>query len=215
MEEPSKSIHVIRLLLFSAFMVVLTVAPSCKSTASASETKSESFPVSTVDEAPPRPAQETEPAENSLLDWPLEEDVVFTMKRTPCLGSCKVYNLRIWNDGTVSYNGSRNVERIGRYRVQVPAAEVEKIIAKAMEINFFDYAGEYPTGDIRIMDLPSTISTLTVDGKTHQIINRNYPNPDVPEEIELLERLGAFESYVDEVVAGGTWTKIGGANGNQ
>lgn len=145
----------------------------------------------------------------------MEEDVVFTMKRTPCLGSCKVYNLRIWNDGTVSYHGQQHVQHTGHFRVQIPAEEVDGIITRALAINFFDYAAEYPTGGIRIMDLPSTISTLTVKGKTHQITNRNYPNPDVPDEMQLLEQLGEFENYVDELVERGFWTPIGGANGNQ
>ena len=194
----------LRLLVWSLALVVLTAAPSCKSSESAAATSEE------VESTP-----EQIPEEASLTDWPSDEDLVFKMKRYPCMGACEVYSFRIWEDGSVKYEGAQNVARLGRWRVQITQADIKAVIKRAAEIDFFSYEAEYPTGGIRIMDLPSTVSTLYLEGKTHQVINRNYPNPDVEGEIQLLERLVEFESFVDEIIASGTWTRIVEGQGDQ
>lgn len=137
-----------------------------------------------------------------------EPEVYFSMRRSPCFGTCPVYRLTIFKNGQVTYVGQMNVEKMGTYTSKLTEQQMNAIAKKAIQINYFGMEDEYPTGDVRISDMPSTISFLDYDGQTKEIVNRNYSNPKIPEEADVVKKLQEFEKMIDEMLEAVEWGQM-------
>lgn len=138
--------------------------------------------------------------EGNLNNWPAEDQLFLTLRRTPCFGHCPVYRIDIYQDGSVRYEGVQFTERLGTYRGQLSATERGKLSAMAEEIGFSDLKSEYPSAGQRIMDLPTIqLTMLTPEGRK-TIVSRNYANPDIPGEQEEVDRLRMLHEVIDQVV---------------
>lgn len=97
-----------------------------------------------------------------------------SIRKSPCYGTCPVYEMKIYSDGKVEYEGKRNVERIGKYTATISKEQMQKFVTVANEINYFKLEDKY---DSPITDVPSTTTSLTIDGKTKEVYRRaDYPN---------------------------------------
>jgi hypothetical protein len=141
--------------------------------------------------------------------FPPTEEAVFHLRRTPCFGVCEVYSLSIWADGQVRYEGAQNVGKIGTFRASLSPMKVEELIARANEIGFWEMRSEYPSGDFRIADLPTATTTMRVGDQTHQVLNRGYANPEVPEEQKTIDDLMLLESLADDLTANLHYLMVG------
>lgn len=82
------------------------------------------------------------------------KSLLFSLKRTPCLGTCPVFKLEVYADGFVMYNGKNYVELIGDYTGVLNSeqlADVEKFFSEA---DFYAFESEYNDGRL---DIPATI----------------------------------------------------------
>lgn len=115
---------------------------------------------------------------------------VIKLERTSCLGSCPVYTVEIFEDGTVIYTGKDFVTTRGRRISEIPAWEVGRLVNAFHAINYFSLNDEYverqnPDGTVTVIsDLPSTITTLTINGKSKTVLDYAF----APEELVELER---------------------------
>lgn len=197
--------------LLPLMLLLATAAFSCKSPTDARGGNGPDMAESPGEPTPVEPGEESgeESVEApSAATWP-QTMPVFTMKRHPCFGTCPVYTLTIWEDGTVRYEGARFVAREGTWKARLASGRVESIGVEAERIGYFSLADSYPTGDLRIMDLPTTITTLRWRGRTKTVSNGNYANPDVAGEMETVRRLAGFEDFVDDLVEGLDYEKVG------
>ena len=117
-------------------------------------------------------------------------------QKTACFGKCPVYQVKFYSDGTVSWNGKMNVERMGMYNARVDESVLKGIKEKAFEVGFFDFQHEYPLTD-KVVDLPSTITYIRVGDMEKIVRNTN----DAPAGLE------AFEKYLEEVIEKCRWEK--------
>ncbi len=139
-------------------------------------------PVSTSDAiiVPSLPNHNTEP--------------VITLERTACLGSCPVYSLVIFEDGTVYYEGPRYVAVTGDIESKIPEADVVALLEKSEEIGYFSLQDSYSAG---VTDLPTTITSVTIGNLTKKIID-NYGAPEKLREFEqLIDALANTAQWVD------------------
>jgi len=113
-----------------------------------------------------------------------KKDIIISLERTPCYGSCPIYKMSIYSDGTALYYGKRFVNKIGSYSFRVSKETIEYILNKAIEINFFQLEDQYTEN---ISDLPKTI-TYIKNGKEKKKIVNYYGAP---------KKLREFESLVD------------------
>lgn len=82
------------------------------------------------------------------------DSLLFSVRRTPCLGNCPVYNFKVYKDGFASYEGSNFVDMLGVYTAELTQRqmyEVEKIFREA---HFYTFKDEY---DDSRLDIPSMI----------------------------------------------------------
>lgn len=99
-----------------------------------------------------------------------ENDTIFaTIKKTPCFGTCPVYELMIFQSGIALYEGVQHVEKKGRFLVYFSEEEINEIKEKANEIDFFKLSDEY---DSPVTDFPTTYTSIRINGKVKSVSNR-------------------------------------------
>jgi len=115
---------------------------------------------------------------------------VVTLKRTRCFGMCRVYEVSIFTDGTVQWNGNRFVSTIGMATARLPKAQVEELIRMMSASRFQSLNSSYrnrilPDGTMCMSDLPTTYLTFAHDGVTKTVEDYCF----APDELNELERL--------------------------
>ncbi|MBL8146228.1 MAG: hypothetical protein JNL34_07575 [Anaerolineae bacterium] len=90
-----------------------------------------------------------------------------TLERTACFGSCPIYSVTIYDDGTVVYQGERYVDVTGEQTSQIDPATVQMAVEAFADAGYFEWDESYT--DMYVTDLPSVISSVTRDGETHRI----------------------------------------------
>lgn len=123
---------------------------------------------------------------------------VVVLKRTECRGFCPVYTIKIYADGTVQYNGELNVEVTGKQTSKISEEAVNNLVANFESIDYFTLKDSYSAQNVT--DLPSVITSLTVDGETKTV--KHYLGDDTAP-----EDLTTVENEVDEVVNSDQWVE--------
>ncbi|WP_143084003.1 DUF6438 domain-containing protein [Flexibacter flexilis] len=95
-----------------------------------------------------------------------EPYLLLYFQKTPCFGKCPNYEAEFWSDGRLLYNGINHVPLTGRLTYILPEKTIQNIQTEAKKIKYFSFKEKYLSN---ATDLPSTISRLTLDGKTKQI----------------------------------------------
>ncbi len=114
-----------------------------------------------------------------------------SIERTFCFGTCPVYIFKINNDGTASYEGIRNVKKLGTYSSKVTPAQMNSLIQIAKSIRFLELKAKYDNE--MVTDLPSTTTSIVIDGKRKEVMRRYQ----FPQEIKKLE--DAFDELIESL----------------
>jgi len=123
-------------------------------------------------------------------------DVVITLERTACHGTCPVYKLNIEGNGTVTYEGQDFVQVKGKQTASLSPAQIQDLFSAFEETKFFtltDYTHEDTT------DSPTVITSITLNGKT-KTVHHYYGDNSAPQELFDLE------SKIDEITNSKQWT---------
>lgn len=123
---------------------------------------------------------------------------VITLERTPCFGTCPVYTVEIYADGTVKYNGEKFVQVLGEQTSQIDPQTVTAMVAAFDSLGYFDWND---FNSMTISDLPSTITSVTRDGVTHRI-DRYGGDHNAPLELIYLEQ------WIDVMANTAQWTGV-------
>ena len=107
-----------------------------------------------------------------------EIELIISLQRTACFGTCPIYKIEIFSDGNGIYTGTRFVENIGVTKFSLSATQLNLILTKAKAIGFSNMKEEYSEP---ISDLPTTFIQI----KDKKI--RNYTG--APKTLKNLENL--------------------------
>lgn len=128
--------------------------------------------------------------------------IVVTLERTACFGSCPSYRVTLTGTGDVVYEGKALVKITGTRRATLPREEVLKIVNELLRVKIFDAPPEYDTLDlINSYEGRLTIgSAITTDGPSAYLelrigadAKRVRLYSHVPKE------LGAIPALIDQV----------------
>ena len=86
-----------------------------------------------------------------------EIELIISLQRTACFGTCPIYKIEIFSDGSGIYTGTRFVENIGVSKFQLVKSDINKILEFANKIGFSKLKDEYSEP---ITDLPTTYITI-------------------------------------------------------
>lgn len=114
--------------------------------------------------------------------------------KTACYGKCPVYTMTINGDGSVVFEGKENIDKIGKYSLQLTAGEMDSLISAFEESRFFELNDRYYED---YTDLPTTFITFTHKSRTKKIVDY-YGAP---------KRLKILESKIEEIVKKDGWKK--------
>lgn len=132
-------------------------------------------------------------------------EVVVTLERAACRGTCPVYSVNILDDGTINYEGENFVEISGTQNSQIDPETVQLMIEAFEDAGYFDWNDEYTTQNVT--DLPTVTTSVTQDGTIHQIV-RYAGDFSAPFMLPYLEQ------WIDEMANTQQWTGIPSAIAN-
>jgi hypothetical protein len=130
------------------------------------------------------------------------EPPVVTLERTPCFGTCPVYQVAISRSGAVRFVGKHHVIRQGEAAAEIPAARVDSLLRELEAGGYFDFADAYvmdsPACGRYATDSPTVITSARAAGRS-KTIRHDYGCDAAPPELGRLERL------IDEVAGTSRW----------
>ena len=132
----------------------------------------------------------TNPTENVF------SDLVITMVRTACHGTCPIYKLAIRGDGTVTYEGQDFVQVKGQQTASLSLAQIQELVSAFEQASFFtlmDYT------HVNTTDSPTVITSITLNGQS-KTVNHYYGDSSAP------QALFDLESKIDEITNSNQWT---------
>jgi hypothetical protein len=119
------------------------------------------------------------------------------MKRNMCLGTCPVYSLEIFGNGTVVYNGERFVNVTGQQISNIPQEKVRKLVEEFYKINYFSFKDAY--NEIVITDQPTVSTSINMSGIYKSVFDNH--GAIAPEGLRLLE------NKIDETTNSSKWVQ--------
>ncbi|SRR5258707_2611540 len=121
------------------------------------------------------------------------QDVIITVERTMCFGTCPDYRLSIYGNGKVVYEGHYYVRVEGTRTTYIPKRKVRELVAEFEKIGFYKFDDHYAIG---VTDMPSVLITINLEGKSKTI---DIYGGRAPEEIMKLI------SQIEEAVKVSRW----------
>ncbi len=130
------------------------------------------------------------------------EAPVVTLERTPCFGTCPVYQVAISRSGAVRFVGKHHVAQQGEATAAIPAARVDSLLRELDAGGYFGFADAYvmdsPACGQYATDSPTVITSASAGGRT-RTIRHDYGCYAAPRELVRLEQL------IDEVAGTSRW----------
>jgi hypothetical protein len=127
-----------------------------------------------------------------------EKDIVITIQRSACFGNCPIYSAQIYADGAVVYVGDEFVKEKGERRFKIPQENIQKLIKEFERIDYFSLKDKYDADEngMSVTDLPTTITSICLDGKTKRVVNY-YGAPKKLFELEdKIDNLAGLYKYL-------------------
>ena len=117
----------------------------------------------------------------ALDDNVTPDDIVFSLKKGGCYGSCPVYTLRIYNNQYTEFIGKQNTDKLGVFAKMIRKSEYDALVKKFDEAEFFAFDEVYESN---IADLPlSTISYTK--GELKKTIVGKMERPEVIHKLQF------------------------------
>jgi len=126
------------------------------------------------------------------------KEVVITLERTECFGSCPVYRLTVLGDGAVIYEGIRFAQVQGTMQTTISEDKIRQLVSEFQKIDYFSLRDSYE--ERNVTDMPSAFTSLTINGDKKTV--RHY-HGDLGAPKELTE----LENKIDEIVNSNQWIK--------
>ena len=111
-------------------------------------------------------------------------EMMATLERTACYGTCPIYRLTVYRDGAVEYDGEQFVKVKGKATGQITADQVTELDAAFVAAHYFDLEDKYT--DYEMTDMPSANTSYAGDGK-HKAIEHYYGDSKAPPALQTLE----------------------------
>ncbi len=130
------------------------------------------------------------------------DKVHIALLRTACYGRCPIYQVDIYGDGRVVYDGRRFVNVLGKHTTRVGRAEVAKLVERLRVADIWSMRAAYVG---LITDAPTYYLTLEMGAETHLLQDYVGAMAGMPGVVS------EFEDAIDEVAKSDQWLHLAGA----
>lgn len=121
-----------------------------------------------------------------------------TLERGICFGTCPVYTLTVFGNGSIVYEGKEFVKELGVRNGSVNVSATDDLFRLVDSSDFFDLADSYSAYDIT--DMPSATITLITGGKVKRVEHYHGDMTAPPILTDL-------ENAIDQVADVTRWTE--------
>jgi hypothetical protein len=122
------------------------------------------------------------------------------ISRTPCYGTCPVYDVEIHHYGTVKWNGHIHIFNMGEEEFKISNSKIKKIEALLEEFDYRSFT--YPEPDLFATDHPSCITRVEfADGFVKEV--EHYlgdMKTDIEDHKHSLHNLDKFEKKIEQII---------------
>ena len=108
---------------------------------------------------------------------------IISLEYTPCFGFCPTYTVSIHEDGSVNYVGYENVQKIGTIQSSITKTQLDSILEKINQINFYEFDDEYGA---EITDIPRIVFSVNLNDDVKSIKSPSHTMPEQLKELEIL-----------------------------
>lgn len=119
-----------------------------------------------------------------------------SVEHTPCFGPCPVYKVILRRDGTATWIGQKNTDKIGTYTADIYG--FDRLARAVQSRGFFRLRSHY---DANFTDAASVITTVVQNGRRKDVSNYGGAGP---------QELWEIETLVDGMLDGAQWHKVNG-----
>lgn len=95
---------------------------------------------------------------------------IISISKSVCFGECPAYSAQIFKDGTIIYEGLKNVDNIGKFKGKVDVNELNGVVEEVTNIGFFNLNHIYDNE--HVTDLPTTVTYVYNKGKAKKVVCR-------------------------------------------
>jgi ankyrin repeat protein len=127
--------------------------------------------------------------------------VKIVLSRTGCFGTCPSYSVEVHGDGAVLYDGHSFVAITGSHRALVSGDVVSEMVGAFRSADYFSLKNKYMWG---ATDLPTYTTSISIDGKTKEVVDYAGQQVGMPESVSKLEET------IDRLSGVERWTKGNG-----
>ena len=121
-----------------------------------------------------------------------EGKLILSMERTACYGTCPIYEIKLYDNGLLLYNGKKYVSKTGTYIAKCNKHEVNDLTHSILNSRFFDLENKYPVNIFAPSDLPGCTIYFSIKDKQKRIEEHSMQTPRV---------LTFVEAKIDSFVA--------------
>lgn len=133
------------------------------------------------------------PKEATTTTTKVPADFSLTLTRSGCMGTCPSYMVHVQADGKVFYEGYSFVSQVGKFTKEISQSRVQALITALEKANFWELKKAYDNPNIS--DLPGTTMKVTMDGKSHSVLDR-FETPAVVQNLSVeLDELIGMDGY--------------------
>lgn len=135
-------------------------------------------------------------------------EAIIIKLRKDGLGDCPNYNLTIYGDGKVIYNGTKNVKVKDIVKSSIDKESFISLLSKFKESGFFSFKDEYPVEDS--IKKPFTVISISIPKENKDIAKKSvkYYSGDK----NLPEELISLEKKIEDVVGASKWIDMPSAD---
>jgi len=97
-------------------------------------------------------------------------DVVITLERTPCFGSCPVYSVTIRGDGAWNILARNSFRLTGRQDINVPVYKIQELVQQFYDIDYFSMKDVYKSKSYEVIDLKTGKKEMMTEFISDQLL---------------------------------------------
>lgn len=149
---------------------------------------------------------------SNLFKQEIPQNMMIKLARNYCSGTCPVYEVTVYADGKVVFEGKQNVKTQGKAEDQIGQEQVKQLIAEVEKAAYFSLNDKYKNDrdgcTTSLTDKPSVNISIRFGGK-EKTIDHYYYCREEGKEINFgkvyPQPLYQLESKIDEIVNTKQW----------
>ena len=136
---------------------------------------------------------------SAMAQHKLDSEIIITIEREACFGSCPVYSAQIYADGTVVYDGEEFVKVKGKKQHIISRENLKKIIQAFEQIKYFSLKDKYASAENGMKgptDLPTTTTSIFLNGKRKKVVNYFGAPKELDELENTIDKIAGLSEYI-------------------